>query len=1745
MGMLRLSKKDVRKPRYDSRLIGRHEQLESRQLLAGDLVAQWQADSLVGEFSMGDTVSAWSDRVNLISAKTIGTPTLVAGDSGRGMLRFDAADGVDGFRVTPSDNPTSNSAAFSSAVVFSTDDIQSGPEGQWFQNTALVDSSELGFSHDWGIAMNASGAIGAGLGDGFGNDATTIYSNISGLNDGRLHTAILVRDSSALSLYVDGVLAASTATASTEPRHNKDLAFGMSISEANGFTGLIGEVRFYDGALSQSEVANVQTDILAFYDNSRPVAVDDQYQLNEDDPLFFASAINGVLANDLDADGDVITASLVDPPRHGTLDLSADGSFVYSPERDFHGVDFFTYVASDHRPSDVATVQLQVDSVYDPAIAVDDSYKLQPGDTLTIPAFVGVLLNDLNPDNAELSVVLENDVEGGQLALRPDGSFRYDSLDFAGTTSFSYRIADGTGLSRPATVELIVNSAPVANDDIFEVNEDQTLIVTQRNGLFSNDVDNEMDTYIAVLEESTRHGELALSDDGSFIYVPNANFFGDDQFTYRIRDEHDLSRAATVAIKVNAVNDRPQATPDAYYVATDGIIEADFASGLLRNDTDIDSTLLAVEIVTRPSNGELSNQPDGSFVYVPNGGFVGQDSFTYQVADEDSLSDPVAVTFFVGTSPVRISEFMAANVSVLETRLRAEPDDRFRGATESPDWLEIENVTSADFDISGFQLSDRTGADTAWTFPNATIVPSDGRLVVLASGRNIIDTRLDELGLFHTDFSISIEAGGVLHLSFPDGRVAQTIEYPQQFADVSFGLSDTGTMGYLLDATPSESNSMIYDGALDSVEFSHDRGFYDEAFEVTLSSSSPAAAIRYTTDGSAPTVEHGSLYDGPITVATTTTLRAAAFQENRVPSEVVTNSFLFLDDVIEQPFRPEGYPSEWAGMPADYGMDPDVVGTDNLFNDIYRNSVVEDLKALPTLSLSFAPDDFFGQQGIYQNPTGTGDRWERPVSVELISPDGSEPGFHLNSGIRVMGGSSRQPDIPKHSLRLEFREAYGAGKLNYPLFDDTPYSDGVTQSFDELVVRVGFNNSWMHRHYYQSLRGEQPRDQWVRDMHMAMGQPGARGEYVHVYLNGMYWGIYNLHERPAAPFMEEYFGGDKDTEWNVINSNEAIDGNVRPWSQVLGLANRGLAAPEDYAEFQEEVDLVSLADYMMLNFYVGNTDWDGHNWISARRNSDDKWRFYAWDSEFAISLPPSNAAIGANAENQIINVDRTAQNSGNGPSRLHTRAAANEEYRMLFADRVHKHFFNSGVLTPETATQIFSVRSDEIDRAVVAESARWGDFRRDVNPGRWRSDQFDLYHRDEHYVNQKAFITERYLPVRTDIVLNQLRRRNLYPDVVAPSFSQHGGRIHDSFELLMTAPEGTIYYTIDGTDPRKSGGEVSNIALVYDSAVNLDTSATVMARVRLNGEWSALNEAFFQLAEAASSESLRVTEVHYHPADPTPEEVAAGFSDADEFEFIEFANVSNQTIDLSDVRLVRATVDGELQGVDFAFADGVVLELKPRARVVVVENIDAFEARYGSDVLVAGQWSGQLSNQSEQLTVSVGDQVLQQFRYSDEWHPETDGNGSSLEIIDAAGRLDSWNQSTAWRPSLHSGGTPGISVQPGDSNHDGIFNSSDLVLVFQAGEYEDGINGNSTFEEGDWDGNGDFDTRDFVFAFQAGHYVAAAVFDELFIDDPAFDEPVFDDTLINDAIFAGGLLDETLSLPSQDRPRRSAIRLNR
>lgn len=269
-----------------------------------------------------------------------------------------------------------------------------------------------------------------------------------------------------------------------------------------------------------------------------------------------------------------------------------------------------------------------------------------------------------------------------------------------------------------------------------------------------------------------------------------------------------------------------------------------------------------------------------------------------------------------------------------------------------------------------------------------------------------------------------------------------------------------------------------------------------------------------------------------------------------------------------------------------------------------------------------------------------------------------------------------------------------------------------------------------------------------------------------------------------------------------------------------------------------------------------------------------------------------------------------------------------------------------------------------------------------------------------------------------------------------------------------------IKYEINATH---ESGELSTFESQWSPPANVLSPGTLYrARVRMqnqDGNWSHWSEPaeFVSAAAVPTSvaDSLRISEIHYHPADPTPAEFDEGFTDQDDFEFVELVNIGSQTISLANTSFQQVDVDGEVQGLSFQFP--ATRQLAPGERIVIVENLDAFHMRYGLELSLAdgmaGQWSGGLGNKSELVRLVDDGTVVQEFRYQDEWHPSTDGDGFSLEVLDPSGDLANWQAAAGWSPSLVVGGTPGTGRSAdiqGDLDGSGSVNVTDIDLLFAA-----------------------------------------------------------------------------------------------
>ena len=623
-----------------------------------------------------------------------------------------------------------------------------------------------------------------------------------------------------------------------------------------------------------------------------------------------------------------------------------------------------------------------------------------------------------------------------------------------------------------------------------------------------------------------------------------------------------------------------------------------------------------------------------------------------------------------------------------------------------------------------------------------------------------------------------------------------------------------GGAGYLATPSPGSFNGDTFGGFVSDTSFSVKRGFYDAPFDVEISTATVGASIRYTLDGSEPSEVTGTLYTGPINISRTTPLRAIAYMSSAISSNVDTQTYIFVDDVVEQDanysINVAGLPSSWDGQSPDYGMDSDVVD-----NAAHSQTIRNDLKTVATLSIVMEADDMFGGSGIYSNPGNSGSSWERPTSLELIdpaNPDGSND-FQVNCGIRIQGGAFRSFGLTlKKSFRVLFKGEYGPTKLRYEMFG----ADAV-DSFDTLTFRMESNDGyqWGNRTNVQYAR-----DEFGRRSQLAMGWPSGHGRYLHIYINGVYWGLYNVVERPDASFGAAYFGADKDN-WDGINSGSATnEGSTAPWNTMMGLVDDISSAgnetartaalmraqgknPDGSNDSNQEayIDIDNFIDYLLVNWYMGNSDWPFKNYYCGRERGTDSegFKFFMWDAEWALFLNS--------------NSDRTGDFRGVAAPQEHLRNSL--DYRVRFGDRTHRALFNNGPMTNQVCVDRWNELTADHTSILVPELARWGD-------------QHGTLRTIQNWTNESNNIKNNWLATRESAFLNHLKNANLYPDVDAPVFSRHGGSVSPNTPVTMSTDSSAIYFTTDGTDPRLSGGGIHPAAEVASFGGGGPTDMTFM-----------------------------------------------------------------------------------------------------------------------------------------------------------------------------------------------------------------------------------------------------------------------------------------------------------------------------
>jgi hypothetical protein len=437
--------------------------------------------------------------------------------------------------------------------------------------------------------------------------------------------------------------------------------------------------------------------------NTEPDANSDSY-VTDTNVQLVVDAATGLLANDFDVDGDILTAVLWVAPVNGSVNLQPDGSFVYTPAPDYSGTVVFTYKAFDGELySDPCIVTITVNSTNSAPQAAADSYETQMNTTLTVLA-PGVLGTDIDFDLDVLTAEITGaPIEFGIINLNSNGSFTYiPATGYVGSVFFTYRAYDGTDYSDPVQVTIEVsstNTAPIAMADSYVMLMNTTLTVDTAHGVLTNDSDLNGDPLIAeLLGVPIVNGTLLLNQNGSFTYDPNEDYYGTVNFTYRAYDGLVYSNPVLVTITVKQTNLAPVAEADEYYTLVGQTLSVIVNEGVLANDSDPDGDPMEAQLADGVDHGLLTLRADGSFVYVPEVSFVGVDSFRYRAFDELATSNEVMVKITVG------EEVNMAPVAVQDTYVVR------RGLTLT---VAAPGVLTNDYDVNGDALTAVLGVDAA------------------------------------------------------------------------------------------------------------------------------------------------------------------------------------------------------------------------------------------------------------------------------------------------------------------------------------------------------------------------------------------------------------------------------------------------------------------------------------------------------------------------------------------------------------------------------------------------------------------------------------------------------------------------------------------------------------------------------------------------------------------------------------------------------------------------------------------------------------------------------------------------------------------------------------------------------------------------------------------------------------------------------------------------------------------------
>jgi hypothetical protein len=954
-----------------------------------------------------------------------------------------------------------------------------------------------------------------------------------------------------------------------------------------------------------------------------------------------------------------------------------------------------------------------------------------------------------------------------------------------------------------------------------------------------------------------------------------------------------------------------------------------------------------------------------------------------------------------------ISEIVADNESGL-----MDEDGAF------PDWLEIFNPTASAINLLGYYLTDDKSEPLGWAFPNITLGPGE-HLVVFASGKN----RVVAGAPLHTDFDLDKD-GEYLGLIGPGAVIVHEFDpYPSQREDVSYGLlgGDVSLQVFMGIPTPGAPNNATRPPP-DRVQFSHASGTFSQPFMLSLTCATPGAEIRYTLDGSSPDGTNSIVYQGPISIAATRRIRAAAFQGGLV-SEITRASFIKLAaDLLN-------YTSSLPIMVIDNfaaGIIPQKGWTGN-------GSGVKQVPRQSAVWLTFDRENggaaltnspqMFANVGIRGRGAFSSQWRQKPYSVEGLGEYGEEVDLsplgmppHADWVLYFPDpDSNKDPALLFNTFPYELSARSGRYSVRFRWVEAFVNEDGGDLRLADrrgIYAIIEKVSRGADRLDFDRLSSDGSTGGWLLNLNRMDPEPENGWPAENGATQPWFFHTAGQNRIPESPPNGFVVGDDEPQQANgflnfdnpsgyTINTNQrvAIENWFKQFEDVLWNSALWRNPTNGYRKY---IDPVDFADYFILNVLTRNGDgllismfpWKG---------DDGKLRMGpAWDYNWSAYF-----ISGTNATGSLMHRS----------DRLW--------YRRLFTDPDFMQLY--------------------IDR--------WWDLRRGPMSNAGMDDIIDGQAAD--ITVEKALlngITAADWTNRLALMKTWLKERANWIDgnyIRPPTFNHEGGDVPDGFQVTILGTNGTIYFTTDGSDPRAPGGAVASSAQAFQMPFPVKVQTIVQARIRNGTSWSGLGTVVFYPPQDLTK--LVLTEIMYHPP-------SFGAFSADDVEFLELKNVGTQTLHLGTLFFA--------EGITFSFTNNT--RLGPGEFFILARNATGFIAKYPG-IAANGVYSARLDNGGERLRLAtLAGGTIFSVDYNDRppWPITADGHGFSVVPRNVSLAANS-DDGARWRASAFAGGSPGaddpeVNAPPVLVNEvytHSVFPELDWIELFNPNAFEVNIGG--------------------------------------------------------------------------------------